>query len=360
MPARAIWAYPRDLIERDADAELEELRALGFGAVSIAAAYHSVQAYLPENPRRAWMTELRSQLYYRADRSRYGSLAPVAGEQDEPFADAADAVGRSGLDLVAWLVLCHSSLGTDRPELAPRPLGGDPVPGALCPAQPAVQEYVCALASEVDERFAPTALDLESPGWVVLPHHHHGKIGAALGSGARFAAGLCMCDACKQLGAADVVARLRELVRSDRAATFELDELFDDPELAAFQQARERVVTELITAVAAATRANVHVVHWGDPRNSGIDYGAVAQVADRLTVLAYAPDPDDVELILTPVIASCGARHVAAGLTLCHPEMPNAETFRRCVARCSELGIEAVSIYNHSLVQRERLRWTAV
>ncbi len=356
---RAIWAYPRDLVERGADAELTELRAIGFDAVSVAAAYHSVQAYLPENPRRVWWTEVRSQVNYRTDASRYGSLALLAGEPDEPFAAAADAVGRSGLDLVAWLVLCHSSLGTDVPELAPRPLGGDPVPGALCPAQPSVQEYVCALAAEVDERFAPAALDLETPGWVVLPHHHHGKIGAALGAGGRFAAGVCACNACEQLGAADVVARLLELRRED-AATLTIDDLLDDPELAAFQRAREQVVTGLVTAIAEAVRARVHVAHWGDPRPSGVDYAAVGRVADRLTVLAYSADPDAVERTLAPAVEACGADRIAAGLTLCHPEMPDADSFRRCATRCLELGVDSLSIYNHSLVDRERLRWAAV
>lgn len=310
-----------------------------------------MQAYLPENPRRAWWTELRSQLHYVADRSRYGRLAPAAGEPDEPFAAAADAVRRSGLDLVAWLVLCHCSLGTDHPELAPRPLGGDPVPGALCPAQPAVQEYVCALAAEVDERFAPFGLDLETPGWVVQPHHHHGKIGAALAEGGRFAAGLCVCDACARLGAADVAERLRHA----DAAT--IDELLDDPEVAAFQRAREGVVTGLVGAVAGAVRAEVRVAHWGDPRSSGVDFAAIGRIADRVTVLAYSPEPDEVERTLAPVIEACGAERVTAGLTLCHPEMPDADTFRRCAARCSELGVESLSIYNHSLVDRDRLRW---
>ena len=88
---RAIWAYPRDLVERGAETELEELRSLGYTGVSVAAAYHSVQAYLPENPRRRWLTAQRSQLHYRADRSRYGALAPVAGDEDEVFAVAAEA-----------------------------------------------------------------------------------------------------------------------------------------------------------------------------------------------------------------------------------------------------------------------------
>ena len=356
---RAIWAYPRDLVERGAAAELAELRGLGFHAVSVAAAYHSVQAYLPENPRRAWLTAQRSQLHYRADRARYGGLAPVDGDEDEPFAAAAEAVAASGLELTAWLVLCHSSLGSERPDLAPRPLGGDPVPGALCPAQPEVREYVCALAAEVDERFAPAALDLETPGWVTLPHHAHGKLGAGLGSGARFAAGLCLCPACARLGAGDLAARLRERLRGPAAAALELDELLDEPEPAELQRARERAVTELVAAVAGAVSARVQVVHWGDPRPAGVDLGAVAEAADRVTVLAYGSDPDAVELTLRPAIEACGAGRVAAGLTLCHPEMPDEASFRACAARCAELGVAALSVYNHSLVERARLRWAA-
>lgn len=359
MTRRAIWAYPRDLVERGAAAEVAELAELGYTEVSIAASYHSVQAFLPENPRRTWLTAQRSQLHYRADRHRYGRLAPVDGEEDEPFAAAAEAVAEGGLALTAWLVLCHSSLGSDRPDLAPRPLGGDPVPGALCPARPEVHEYVCALAAEVDERFAPAALDLETPGWVALPHHAHGKLGAGLGSGARFAAGLCLCDSCRGLGAADMAARLRELLRRPEAATLELDELLADPELAELQRAREAVVAELVAALAAGVRARVQVVHWGEPRAAGVGYAALAAAADQVTVLAYSSDPDEVERTLTPALTASDPGRVAAGLTLCHPQMPDEESFRACVARCRELGVDTLSIYNHSLVERARLRWAS-
>ena len=359
MTRRAIWAYPRDLVDRGAATEIAELRELGFEEVSVAAAYHSVQAFLPENPRRVWLTAQRSQLHFRSCHRRYGRLRPVGGDADEPFAAAAEAVSAGGLAVTAWLVLCHSSLASDHPELALRPLGGDPIPGVLCPARPAVREYACALAAEVDERFGPAALDLETPGWVALPHHAHGKLGAGIGSAARFAAGVCLCDICRTLGAADVTARLRELLRRPDAATLELDELLADPELAEFQQARERIVTELVTSLAAAVRARVRVVHWGEPRAAGVDYAALADVTERITVLAYASDPDVVAYTLRPALAACGAARVGAGLTLCHPEMPDERSFRACVHRCRDLGIDMFSIYNHSLVERARLRWAS-
>lgn len=335
------------------------MRELGYSEVSVAAAYHSVQAFLPENPRRSWLTAQRSQLHYRADPRRYKGLAPVEGDEDEPFAAAAEAVLAGGLALTAWLVLCHSSLGSDRPDLAPRPLGDDPVPGALCPAQPEVREYVCALAVEVDERFGPSALDLETPGWVTLPHHAHGKLGAGFGSAARFAAGLCLCGACRELGAADFAARLRELLRGPAAATLELDALLADPDLAELQRAREAVVTTLVAEIAESVRARVQVVHWGEPRAAGVDYAAVAEAAGQLTVLAYDGDAGAVERTLAPALAACRAASVAAGLTLCHPEMPDERSFRRCADRCRDLGVGALSIYNHSLVERSRLRWAA-
>jgi len=111
--------------------------------------------------------------------------------------------------------------------------------------------------------------------------------------------------------------------------------------------------------VARAVRARVHVVHWGDPRSAGVDYAAIARAADAITVLAYSADPDEVERNLAPVVAACRTERVAAGLTLCHPEMPDAESFRACAARVRALGVESMSIYNHSLVERERLRWAA-
>ena len=116
-------------------------------------------------------------------------------------------------------------------------------------------------------------------------------------------------------------------------------------------------MTDLVGALAAGVRARVQVVHWGDPRAAGIDLAALAQAADQVTVLAYGSAPDEIERTLAPALAACGAGTVAAGLTLCHPQMPDEESFRACARRCHALGVDTLSVYNHSLVERARLRW---
>ena len=175
-------------------------------------------------------------------------------------------------------MLFNSSLATERPELAVRPLGGPPQPSLLCPSNPAVREYAVALAREVDERFAPAALDLETVGWGAIPQP---KIGVPLGESERFLVSVCFCDACRALVGAP--AGIEEL-------------LAESDELAAFQTAREQVVLDLVREIAASVSARVHVVHWGDPRQAGIDYTALASAADRIVVLGYgdqttSPEP---------------------------------------------------------------------
>ena len=216
----------------------------------------------------------------------------------------ATAAAAAGLDLTAWLVLFNSSLATERPDLAVRPLGGPPQPSLLCPSNPAVREYAVALAREVDERFAPAALDLETVGWGAIPQP---KIGVPLGESERFLVSVCFCDACRALVGAP--AGIEEL-------------LAESDELAAFQTAREQVVLDLVREIAASVSARVHVVHWGDPRQAGIDYAALASEADRIVVLGYGDQTD-----IARAVPLAGPGRLVAGLSLCAPETPDEEAF---------------------------------
>jgi hypothetical protein len=197
-----------------------------------------------------------------------------------------------------------------------------------------VQEYAVAVARELDARFDPSALDLEAAGWGAVPHHPHAKVALPLGASGRFLLSLCFCDACLARATPDlpawVAARLEaELCGTTRAV--EVNELLgESPDLAASQAARENVVLELVRAIAGAVRSRVHVVHWGEPRQAGIDYAALAAVADRIVVLGYA---DVGEIGAAARLA--GPDRIVAGLSVCAPETPDEKTFARAVAAAS-------------------------
>jgi hypothetical protein len=316
-----------------------------------------VQAFLPENPRRRWFTTARSHTNYRPDPSRYPGLRPPEPLEDgQGFAVVARRTAAAGLNLTAWIVLLHSSLASAHPELAVRPLGGPTQPGLLCPSHAAVAEYAVALVREIDELFAPAALDLETTGWGTVPHHPHAKVAMPLGASGRFLLSLCFCDSCRALASPDlptwVAGRLEAELRGATEPVDVEELLAENLALAAFQAARESVVVELVRAIAGAVHARVHVVHWGEPRQAGVDYAALASVADRIVVLGYA----DVGGI-ADAARLVGAGRVVAGLSLCAPETPDEQTFARAVAATRAVGVDEISVYNHSLVDGARLRW---
>lgn len=128
--------------------------------------------------------------------------------------------------------------------------------------------------------------------------------------------------------------------------------LAESAELAEFQAARESVVLDLVRAIAEVVSARIHVAHWGEPRQAGIDYAALASVADRIVVLGYA---DIGEIADAARLAD--ANRVVAGLSVCAPETADEEAFARAVAAARTIGVEEISVYNHSLVDSVRLRW---
>lgn len=361
-PYRAVWAYPWDLVDRGPEACLEEIAELGFTAVSVAAVYHSVQAFLPENPRRRWFTTTRSHANYQPDPTRYPGLGPPEPlDEGESFEVVSTTVAATGLDLTAWVVLLHSSLANSHPELAIRPLGGPAQPGLLCPSNPGVAAYAVALAREIDERFAPTTLDLETLGWGAVPHHQHAKVATPLGASGRFLLSLCFCDACLALTPAELPAWVARRLESElHGATEPVDVetlLAESAELAGFQAAREGVVLELVRAIGEAVSARVHVAHWGEPRQAGIDYAAIASVADRIVVLDYGQGGHAPGATIADAARLAGADQIVAGLSVCAPETPDEESFAGRAAAAAAIGVGEISVYNHSLVDTPRLRW---
>jgi hypothetical protein len=173
----------------------------------------------------------------------------------------------------------------------------------------------------------------------------------------RYLMSLCRCSACRDLGAGELEARLTARLREPDGGASVAELLAQEPGLAELQRRREQAVTGLVAEIRDAVRARVHVVHVGEPHAAGMDLAAVAAAADRLTVLAYRPRAVDEQL--APAAAACGPDRLVAGLTLCDPDTPDEAAFRERLDAVRDLGIDAVSIYHHSLVTADRLRWAA-
>ena len=85
-------------------------------------------------------------------------------------------LGKKAPDLgrVAWVVCCHNTpLGELHPDLTTRNAFGDPYPYSLCPAHPAVRDYVVNLCADLADRYDLAGVALETPGWLPYDHGFH-------------------------------------------------------------------------------------------------------------------------------------------------------------------------------------------
>jgi hypothetical protein len=351
-----------DLLERDLDRRLDELRALGTTALSVASAYHPVEAILPANPRRRWLVLPESLAFFPLEARRFGRLRPRVSREVsiEPIRDA---LVRHDLALTAWIVLTHTSLAARHRREAARLPGGRVHRAALCPARPAVQEYLVALVQEAERVLAPAVIDLESLGWNTAPNVARVKVAVPLSPVASYLAALCLCTSCTTRADRALVAWIERAFSealNGRWAAEPLDRFLEErPDLAGFQRRRESATASVLRAIRAGSNARLHLVHWSDLRISGIDGTALDGLVDRYTVLAYGSDASWVGRTIADARRWLGPRRTVAGLSLQAQETPRRSTWRAVHGVLADAGIRSWSIYNHSLVDPRRLAWLA-
>jgi hypothetical protein len=265
---KGIYAYPWDLAE-GLEAALARIRDAGVNTVTLAASSHA-GAFLPPYGRTAVGPAADGMVCFRARPERYGHIRPRV----HPMVDEFDALARlrraaPELGRVAWVVGCRNKLlGAQDPEYLSRDAFGVPQPG-LCPAHPAVRDYVVNLCADLADGYDVAAVVLEAPGW--LPYdrvHHQARAKAPLDRWAKTLLSLCFADttrhAAKAAGVdadrlqAEARALLErqlaaDLARPDAPATeWWSADVVSDPEWAAFFQWRCRQVADLAAAVKSA------------------------------------------------------------------------------------------------------------
>ena len=151
---------------------LERVRPVGINTITLAASYHAGKFVRPHGRSGKVYFPQDGTVYFKARPERYGHIRPLVNPLVEEF-DAFALLHKHAPDLerCAWVVCLHNTpLGMQHPDLNSRNAFGDPYPYSLCPAHPAVRDYVVNLCADLADRYDIDRIVLETPGW--LPYHH--------------------------------------------------------------------------------------------------------------------------------------------------------------------------------------------
>ena len=337
----SVYCLPADILGEGAEHVAAQLRdRAGALGLTVAAAYHASRDILPHNPVYR-VASMAPGAFYHADPSLYpGDLRPApspSADGRDILAEVCQAAAPLGLPVSAWAVFLH------RDDLDNRPAGGqetggqvnwvqqnclgDRYPGRLCPAKPAVRDYVLAMVRDLC-RYPITTLRAEALHYQGASHgHHHERCLEDYGELARWLLGLCFCPSCAACGTAhgaDVPA-LAARCRAYLASAFDgsVPPVPADahsltgacgPDILAYQSARTTTVTALAQAATGeAAQAGVRLTlldetipaqayatgHGFDPAHvavraeMGVDPHALAQAGIHLEEPVYLTDPAD-------------------------------------------------------------------
>jgi hypothetical protein len=198
----ALYAHPFDLAALAPHGGLPRLRALGFAELVVATSYHDGRWLMPWHPEGMVRFLEDGTVHYRPGRD-YGRLVPqpsslVPATGPSPLASWCAAAPAAGIAVRAWTVFTHNSrLGERHPELCVQNAFGDAYRYALCPAQPAVQQYVTTMVADLASQPGLGSIELEALGQMGWKHSSHHDKASFTPSGLLDAAlSACCCSAC--------------------------------------------------------------------------------------------------------------------------------------------------------------------
>ncbi|MCA1737423.1 MAG: hypothetical protein LC740_00935 [Actinobacteria bacterium] len=375
----------------------------GFDRVAsntMAVAYHDARDLFPHNPVHKVRYLEGGAVFFRPDESRYEGiqLQPRVAElarTGDPLGDLCAAAGERGMSVNAWAVFLHNDrLGFTYPECATQNAFGDRYLTDLCPSNPEVRAYACALASDV-ARYEVSTIFAESLHFHGLAHgYHHERYFEELGTIGTYLLGLCFCvhclEAARRSGVdAEMVHRSvrDELKRrfadgdssgSSEELTRDLLAAFGGEQLLGYIDARLETVTSLAAEVSAAAGADTSVAFLdlsgaekgfatGHPTGDatptiswqmGIDVAALAEVCDTIEATGYAVDPDRLSLDLDayqPLLADTSRLGVM--LRPMPPDCRSADNLVAKVALARKRGLRRIDFYHYGFCQLRSLDW---
>lgn len=367
-----VFAYPWDVVGDPA--AVPRIAGLGAPIVSLAASYHSTRAFTPYHPRHRVVEAAEAAAYFavRAEAWAGETLRPAEADwmpAPDSFGAAAAALRDAGLDVHAWLVLCHGTrLGRAHPELVVRNAYGDRYSHALCPSHEAVRAYAVRMVAEA-ARYPVAALELEACGWMGFEHaSRHEKSGVALSAVDQALLSVCQCPVCTgglaRLGADPeaLAARIRDAVDAGLAGAprpaagtlaTRMAELVGD-QIGAVFTLRAEVIAGLLAAVRpVAAGIPLLLMANPDPGHTGacvgVDLNAVAGAVDGLLLKANAAESAVAAVFTAARRVLPAAPRLEAIVNAVPPGFDDAATLAARVALVGASGADGVRYYHAGL-----------
>lgn len=372
-----MWAYPWDIVDKGATNVIEELSDLGIDKLYVAANYHTVESFSPHNPeRKTYFTDAGA--HFRPEKE-YGDLSPAVNPDMQRYdqdwlEQISEAVKDSPIQLNTWVVGCHSTtLGMKHDDLSITSPFGDSLVFGLCPSQPAVQEYLKTMLSDidrydVDEMLLETFHYFHGSGW----GWHHDKFHADIGELGEYLLGLCFCEECMET-AADADVDVDSARKQSKKTIIQLAEgridsnispadfIEEHKEIKAYSEARKETLNSLHKKLISTTDADLgSFIGMKGVDNSwmhGLDLETLQHTMDYFTLMDYTPDVDkavDTYQMTTNQIDSAPIR---PGILPGHPIVNTEEEVKNQVHALHDAGAEEITIYNYGLLPEKNLSW---
>jgi hypothetical protein len=376
----AVYVHPFDLEALPQHGGFGRLRDLGIGEIALATSYHDGRWLMPWHPAGPVRFLEDGTIHFRP-RADYGSLRPlpstsVPATGPSPLERAIAAAAPFGIGVRAWTVFTHNSrLGALHPEVCVENAFGNRHGYALCPMQPAVQQYVVAMVRDLAAHAGLATIELEALGQMGWKHSsHHDKASFAPGGLLDAALSMCFCAACVRAlaTAGHEPEALRAAVRAVLHQAFTDGDAMAPPKVAASPDelgasgapnwlgaaidnraaAIRALAAQVIAATPATARAvQVHPHPWFTGSQLSIATASAFPAGDERVLTCYGENPEAIGKLL----ASGGMR--AAGRSprrVCvwpkAPQFRGDDDLQQLRGVLGQHGVDAVSIYHLGLL----------
>ena len=297
----SIWIYPWDLLDEGITSTVDKLsQTPGVDWLSVTTVYHSGKFLLPHNPKKKVYFPQSGAIYFQPSKDWYGKLRfkpPIwdqLSENPDFWDELKSAAKAKGIQLAAWTLGLHNSwLASNYPDCSIENVYGDKIMTDLCPSNPDVQDYVCAIVNDISENLPVEKILIESLEYMPFTHgFHHEVIGVPMSATANYLMSMCFCLHCTretQAAGLDAVA-IKNWVKGYLDAHFRnpfsslpatgweemMDEL--DGELGKYIDLRAKIITDL------SYKALAKIKESGKQRLGICDFGPLYQLgANKMT-----------------------------------------------------------------------------